>query len=157
MTPARSMCLALFTCALALACDARPSEARRLRSEIEPYLDEHARYDRWARRVAVGDSAFRSRESLREAAFAPLRDRRRVVAAWLVREGPDATELRYPDGVPARPDDGWVRVRLPEHELEEVRARRATLQIAGESRDVILIERSRPAPGDAVLHVTLAF
>jgi len=157
MNPARSTCLAFVTCALAMACDARPSEARRLRSEIEPYLDEHARYDRWARRVAIGDSAFRSREALREAAFAPLRERRRVHAAWLVREGPDATELRHPDGVPALPPDGWVRVLLPEHELEEVHARRATLEIAGESRELMLIRRSRPAPGDATLHVTLAF
>jgi len=157
MTPARSTCLALVTCALAMACDARPSEARRVRAEIEPYLDEHARYDRWARRVAIGDSAFRSRESLREAAFAPLRDRGRVVAAWLVREGPGAMELRHPDAVPALPDDDWVRVLVPEHELEEVSARRATLDIGGESRDVLLIRRTRPAPGDAVLHVTLAF
>ncbi len=157
MSPARSTCLALVSCVLMLACDTAPSQARRVRAEIEPFLDDHARFDRWARRLEIGEAGFRSREALREAAFAPLRDRGRIVAAWLVREGPDATELRYPDGAPPLPDGGWVRVLLPEHELEEVSARQATLTIGGEEREVTLIRRSRPAPGDAVLHVTLAF
>jgi len=157
MMPVRSTSLALVSCVLLLACDTAPSEARRVRTEIEPFLDEHARYDRWARRLEIAEAGFRSREALREAAFAPLRDRGRVVVAWLTREGPDATELRYPQSAPGVPEGEWVRVLLPEHELEEVTARRATLTIAGEERELLLIRRSRPAPGDAVLHVTLGF
>ena len=161
MSPARSslppLGLAVSCCVLLLACDAHRSEASRLRTDIEPFLDEHARFDRWARRMEIAESAFSSREALQEAAFAPLRDRRRVIAAWLVREGPDATELRYPEGAPPLPEDGWVRVRLPEHALEEVYAQRTSLQIGGEARSLILMRRTQPAPSRGILHVTLAF
>jgi hypothetical protein len=148
-----------LTCALVLAsaCDAGPSEARRLQPQIEPFLDDFASFDRWARRFGLADSAFHSREALREAAFSPLYDERRVMGAWLVREGPDATELRYPDGAPSLPEDGWVRVALAEHELAELYAQRRSMTFAGEAREVTLIRRSRPAPGDATLHVVMAF
>ena len=156
MSLARSTSLACVLVAVS-ACDARPSAARQLQPQIEPFLDEFARYDRWARRLGLADSAFHSREGLREAAFAPLRRRRRVVAAWLERLGPDATELRYPDGAPSLPEGGWVRVVLPEHELHEVEAQRCSLTSSSGARDSTLIRRSRPAPGDATLRVTLAF
>ncbi len=158
MPPARSIGLCLAIAALAAcACDSAPSEARRLRTDIEPFLDEHARYDAWARRLDLAESAFRSREALVEAAFAPLRDRPRVAAAWLVREGPGATELRYPPDAPTLPADGWVRVLLPDHPLEEVHAQRRRLRVGAEDRELVLIRRSRPASDDATLHVTLAF
>lgn len=128
-----------------------------MRPQIEPFLDEFARYDRWARRLGLADSAFHSLEGLREAAFAPLRRRPQVVGAWLERLGVDATELRYPDGAPALPEEGWVRVMLADHGLEEVEAQRSSLTFSSEARAVTLIRRSRPAPGEAVLRVTLAF
>lgn len=146
----------LLLCLALVGCETGPSEARLLSPEIEPWLDEHARYDRWARRLGLADSAFRSRDALREAAFAPLRGRSQVRAAWLVREGPDGAELRYPDGAPALPTEGWVRVRT-DHELGEVHAQQVPMTLGGEERTVTLIRRSRPAPGDAILHVTLAF
>ncbi len=128
-----------------------------MRPQIEPFLGEFARYDRWARRVGIADSAFHSPEGLREAAFAPLRGRRRVVAAWLERVGPDATDLRHPDGAPSLPDGGWLRVVLADHELDDVEAQRCSLAFSSGARAVTLIRRSRPAPGDAMLRVTLAF
>ncbi len=126
-----------------------------MRMAIEPYLEEHARFDRWARRLSLGDGAFRSQAALQEAAFAPLRERGRARAGWLVREGPDAQELRYPEGAPPLPEAGWVRVRTDEH--GEVAGRRATLELEGEPRELTLVRRSRPAPGGATLHVTLGF
>lgn len=128
-----------------------------MRAQIEPFLDEFAGYDRWARRLGLADSAFHSRDGLREAAFAPLRRRRRVVAAWLERVGPDATHLRHPDGAPRPPEEGWVRVVLREHELDEVMAQRRPLTFSSGVREVTLIRRSRPAPGEAMLRVTVAF
>ena len=156
MSLARSTWL---TCALVLAsaCDTGPSEARRLQPQVEPFLDDFATFERWARRFELADSAFHSREALREAAFAPLFEQRRVVGAWLVREGPDATELRYPEGAPGLPQEGRVRVLLSDHELMEVYAQRRSMTFAGQTREVTLIRRSRPAPGDATLHVVMAF
>ncbi|MCA9610141.1 MAG: hypothetical protein KC619_31305 [Myxococcales bacterium] len=153
-----ALCLLLagVTCALA-GCDTRPSEAGRLRTDIEPFLDEHARFDAWARRLDLAESAFRSREALVEAAFAPLRERPRVVAAWLIREGPGATELRYPPGGPSLPDDGWVRVVLPDHPLDEVQAQRCSLHVGDEDRPLVLVRRTRPATGGAMLSVTTAY
>jgi len=128
-----------------------------MRRQIEPFLDEFGRYDRWARQMGVADSAFHSREGLREAAFAPLRDRGRVVAAWLERVGPDATELHHPDDAPALPEEGWVRIALPEREIDEVEAQRRSLTFSTQAREVTLIRRTQPAPGDATLRVTMAF
>lgn len=144
---------ALGACLL-VACSSGPSEARRMRAALEPYLDEVAAYDRWARRLGLADAAFRSEAALREAAFAPLRRERRVAAAWLQRRGPDARTLRHPEDAPALPEDGWVRVVT--EDLGELHAQRRRLRIAGREREWILIRRSRPAPGGATLHVTLA-
>ncbi len=141
--------------ALASACSGGPADAADLRAAIDPHLAELAEYDRWARRLALGDSAFRSEDALREAAFAPLRDERSVAAAWVEREGPDGHSLRYPDGAPALPPDGWVRVRT--EELGELAVQRATLRLGQEAKPCLLIRRSAPAPRDATLHVTLAF
>jgi hypothetical protein len=125
-----------------------------MRDAIEPYLGEVATYDRWARRLGLADAAFRSEEALREAAFAPLRRQRRVAAAWLEREGPDARELSHPAGAPALPEDGWVRVVT--EDLGELHAQRRHLRIGEREREFTLIRRRRPAPGGATLHVTLA-
>ncbi|MCB9592954.1 MAG: hypothetical protein H6719_09505 [Sandaracinaceae bacterium] len=158
MSSARSIgALLLVASALLLACDPQPSDARRLRTDIEPFLDEVARFDAWARRMDLAESAFRSREAMAEAAFAPIRDRPRIVAAWLVREGPGAMELRHPADAPTLPEDGWVRVLLPDHPLDEVTAQRRELRVGAEARQLVLIRRSRPAPDRATLHVTLAF
>jgi hypothetical protein len=149
-TPIVSLALALLS-----ACSGGPADAADLRGAIDPHLAELAAYDRWARRLALGDSAFRSEEALREAAFAPLRDERSVAAAWVEREGPDGHALRYPDGAPALPPDGWVTVRT--EELGELEVQRAALRIGEETTPCLLIRRSAPAPRDATLHVTLAF
>ncbi len=140
----------------AVACSGGPREdAARMQSAVEPYLDDVAAYDRWARRLSLADAAFRSDAALEEAAFAPLRDEPRVVAAWLEREGPDPRTLAHPPGAPALPSSGWVRIRTAE--LGELDAQHATLAIGGEDRELLLIRRSAPAPGGATLHVTLAF
>jgi hypothetical protein len=147
----------LVSLALALvsACSGGAGDASELRAAIDPHLRELAEYDRWARRLALGDSAFRSEDALREAAFAPLRDERTVRAAWVHREGPDGHALRYPDGAPALPTDGWVPVRT--EELGELAVQRATLRIGQEPTPCLLLRRSAPAPRGATLHVTLAF
>ncbi len=142
--------------ALACACSGGPrADAARLQAEVEPHLADVAAFDRWARRLSLADSAFRSHEALEEAAFAPLRDDERVAAAWIVREGPDARELAHPASAPAQPEEGWVRIRS--EALGELDARRATLRLGREERECLLVRRSAPAPGGATLHVTMAF
>jgi hypothetical protein len=145
--------IAIFALVL-IACSGDDSPAR-FRSEIEPHLDVFGDFDRWARRLSLADSAFRSEEALAEAAFAPLRDDARVLAAWLDREGPDPAHLAHPEGLAPPPSEGWVRVRT--EELGELEARRATLEKGDRPRSCLLIRRSAPAPGSAILHVTLAF
>lgn len=141
--------------ALVAACSGGPADAASLRAAIDPHLADFAEYDRWARRLALGESAFRSQEALREAAFAPLREERRVAAAWVEREGPDGHSLRYPDAAPALPSGPWVSVRT--ERLGELSVRRATLRIGQEEMRCLLIRRSGPAPRAGTLHVTLAF
>ncbi len=136
------------------ACGGHGDPAR-MREAVEPYLDEMAEYDRWARRLSLADAAFRSDEAMEEAAFAPLRTAPRVAAAWLVRAGPDAHLLTHPEGAPALPEDGWTRVRTDA--LGMVDAQAKTMRIDGREREYLLIRRSAPAPGEATLHVTLAF
>lgn len=125
-----------------------------MRAVIEPCLSEVATYDRWARRLGLADAAFRSEEALREAAFAPLQRQRLIAAAWLERDGPDRRVLRHPSDAPALPSDGWVRVVT--EDLGELRAQTRDLRIGEGERRFALIRRSRPAPGGATLHVTLA-
>jgi hypothetical protein len=139
---------------LAIAC-ASERDPGPMRAAVEPRLEAFAEYDRWARRLGLADSAFRSDEALAEAAFAPLRERSDVAAAWLHREGPDAQTLAYPDGAPAPPESGWVPVRTDA--LGEVEGQHFTLRSGERERRCVLIRRSAPAPGDAVLHVTVAF
>lgn len=141
--------------AVACACSGEASEAAELREAVEPHLAELAEYDRWARRVALGDSAFRSEEALEEAAFAPLRGHTTVAAAWLERRGPDAHELAHPASAPPPPADGWIRLRT--RELGELEAQRARLRIGQREQVWLLVRRSAPAPRNATLLVTLAF
>jgi hypothetical protein len=121
---------------------------------VTPHLEKLAGFDRWARRVGLADSAFRSEEALEEAAFAPLRREPGVLAAWLVREGPDARELRYPRAAPPLPSE-WTRVQTAE--LGPIDVQRATLRLGGDERACLLTRRSAPAPAGATLHVTMAF
>jgi hypothetical protein len=145
---------ALAACAILVACSGA-SDPGPMRDALEPRLDAFGEYDRWARRLGLADEAFRSEESLAEAAFAPVRDRDDIVAAWLVREGPDGRSLAYPDDAPPVPRDGWVHVQT--RTLGEVEGRHAVLHLDQRARQCLLIRRSAPAPGDAILHVTLAF
>ena len=147
--------LSVLLGALLAGCSSGPSPSARMQEEIAPHLEELARFDRWARRLSLADSAFRSEDALEEAAFAPLRRRPRVVAAWLERVGPDARALRHPHDAPALPEDGWVTVRT--EALGELVAQRRAMTVGGREAPVTLIRRSRDAPGGAVLHVTMAF
>lgn len=152
-TPARVGCALAWALACG-ACSSGPTEAAQMRRVIEPCLQDVATYDRWARRLGLADGAFRSSEALNEAAFAPLRRQPRVAAAWIERAGPDARALHHPDDAPALPDDGWVRVVT--EALGELHAQRRRLSIGEREREFTLVRRSRPAPGDATLHVTIA-
>jgi hypothetical protein len=140
----------VFLCACSSERDPGP-----MRAAVEPHLEKVAEYDRWARRLGLADPAFRSEDALAEAAFAPLRDDSDVVAAWIDREGPDARSIAYPDDAPALPRDEWERVRT--EELGDLEARYAAIRVGDEERRCLLVRRSAPAPGDAVLRVTLAF
>ncbi|MFK7989692.1 MAG: hypothetical protein AB8I08_26980 [Sandaracinaceae bacterium] len=145
-----SLAVVLF----ATGCDSGPSEAETMQTEIAPYLDEVARYDRWARRLSLAGAAFRSEAALEEAAFAPLRDRSRVRAAWLDRQGPDARSLSYPEHAPVPPTAGWVTVQT--RDLGEVEAQHGVLELGEEPVRVTFIRRTRPASGGAVLQVSMA-
>ena len=150
----RAVHIALLASAALVGCGGGPSEPARMRESIEPYLDDMAGFDRWARRLSLADSAFRSEAAREEAAFAPLRRQRRIAAAWLVREGPDPQSLRHPSDAPELPTEGWVRVLT--EDLGELTAQRRTLRIGDRERIFTLIRRSRDAPGGGVLHVTVA-
>lgn len=146
--------LAAACALLAVACSGG-ADPGPMREAIEPRLAAFGEYDRWARRLGLADSAFGSEEALSEAAFAPLRDQSDVLAAWLVREGPDAHTLAHPPGAPSLPADGWVRVTT--ESMGELEGRHAMLPFGDHTRQCLLIRRSAPAPGDATLHVVMAF
>ena len=146
---------AWLVCAFAFGCAGAPSDSARVRRAVEAHAEDFARYDRWARRLGLADSAFRSEEALAEAAFAPIRRDRDIAAVWLVREGPDARALRHPEDAPDLPGGGWVTVVT--EPLGPLEAQQTSLTVGGEARDAILVRRSRPTQGDATLHVTIAF
>lgn len=152
--PARApIRLAVVLGVVLAGCAGRSGETAELRAAIEPHLAEIAEYDRWARRVGLADPAFRSEAALEEAAFAPLRRSSRVRAAWLTREGPDPRDLRHPRDAPSLPG-AWSRVQS---QLGPLDVQRTLLELAGQERAYLVVRRTGPAPGDAVLHVTLAF
>ncbi|MEC7522408.1 MAG: hypothetical protein VYE22_21150 [Myxococcota bacterium] len=140
-----------LVCALSFGCGGEPPGAADTRRAVEVHLDDFAAYDRWARRLGLADSAFRSEAALAEAAFAPLRQEEDVIAAWLIREGPDARSLRSPDGAPPPPGSGWVTIQT--EGLGALDAQRAPI---GDER-ATFIRRSRPTQGDATLHVIVAY
>ncbi|MGF1468094.1 MAG: hypothetical protein ACFCGT_18380 [Sandaracinaceae bacterium] len=141
--------------ALLLACTGEAEAPGRMRALAEPHLAEMASFDRWARRLGLGDGAFSSEDAMREAAFAPLRRRGRAVAAWVHREGVDGLRLAYPDPSLELPRSGWVRVRTDE--LGELRVAEHPLDLPAGAGPWLLLARTRPAPGEATLRVVLAF
>ncbi|MGE0787982.1 MAG: hypothetical protein AB7S26_20070 [Sandaracinaceae bacterium] len=154
----RALVRASLMAALAISsgagCSGSSDDARELRTAAEPFLEPHGRFDRWAERIALGDSGFRTEASRAETAFAPLTEEPRAVCAWIVREGPDPSELRYPAGAPAAPTEGWTRLSADDDALS---AQARTIEIGGTARNVTLVRRTHPVVGGATLHVIVGF
>lgn len=76
-----------------------------------PHTEDFESFDRWARRAVEADPAFRSRASLEETVFAPIRREDGVYAVWIEREGSDDRPLSF--GHYDRPpkEVTWTRVR----------------------------------------------
>lgn len=132
------------------------AELERLRGAAEPHVERFDRFDAWARRLDLGGSGFGSDAELREAAFAPLRADRgsgRVLAAWLEREGAEATLLAWPSELPPA-GCAFRRIRAGQSVIEVCTS---TLEVERERHEVVALRRSREAAGGGVLRVTMAF
>ncbi len=134
-----------------------PSRATEL---ARPHLEHFAGFDRWARRALEGDPAFRSRESLEETLFAPVRREGRVSAVWITRRSPDRQLVfGHLDALPKGLT--WVRVRHePLGELEVTTSkvpdpRRRFRE--GEADRSVIVRRSRPGADGAAVVVTVAY
>lgn len=134
-----------------LAC--QDTRAADLSRRIHPHLEAFARYDRWARRLASADHAFRSKRALHEAAFAPLRQKVGVAAAWLERVGPDAGLVAYPSDAGRLPRMGWTKVAAPLLDRLTVQVRR----LPRRRTPVLVLRRTASTPDGAELHVAVAF
>lgn len=126
----------------------------------QPHLEHFATFDRWARRALAADPAFRSRESLEETVFAPVRREEPVTAVWIEREAPDRRLVFGHLDAPPK-DLRWVRVRheaLGELDISSAKVpdprRRRT---SGEGERSVVVRRSRPGSDGASVVVTVAY
>lgn len=134
-----------------------PAEAVQL---AEPHLEHFASFDRWARRALAADPAFRSRDSLEETVFAPVRREEPVTAVWIERESPDRRLVFGHLDAPPK-DLRWVEVRhdalgaldVSTAKVPDPRRRWA----AGEGARSVVVRRSRPGSDRASVVVTVAY
>jgi hypothetical protein len=147
-----------------LACTPESSASQRAAQRVRPYLDEFARFDRWARRAQTSELVLRDRNALSEAMFAPIRQRASVLAAFVeLEEGNRRLRLAQPAKLERPAGLAWIALRDPA--LAGLRvalpapcpAPLAPKPDASRSRACVLIERRASTPEQAVLTVTVAF
>jgi hypothetical protein len=137
--------LVLAACSSAPREGLSPDEATRLAA---PRLDAFAEFDAWARRVALADPAFRSRASLEETAFSPLRGEDEVRGAWIVRRGTEARVLAMQADAREPPAPShWVTLRGATP--DGVRVARVA--------DAVVLTRTEVGPDGAAVDVTVAY
>lgn len=149
-------------CAIALVgCGARGPAAADVKASAEPHLAAFVEFDPWARRVALGDPAFRDDRAFVEAAFAPLREQRAVANAWIERRGTYARTLAMHPEVPAPPDARWVPMR--HEELGAIEVAHAALPprgspgTSGVERPCVLVAHRDAIEDGAVVRVVVAY
>ena len=94
-------------------CERSGQELGAATEAAEPHLQSFARFDHWARRATQIDSVLRDRDALNEAAFAPIRHTRAIVAAWIELKRRHGLMLALPDKTALPEDPGWVAIRHP--------------------------------------------
>jgi len=141
----------------ALACGRGAASAREAASAAEPHLDRFAEIDQWMRRAVMADSAFRSRASLEEAAFAPFLRDEAVAEIWIDVAGARTDRLSMRGTTLPKP--AWVRIA--DARLRELRVAPAvTLEPAARDRPgatAVLIAREAPLEDGLRVRVTVAF
>ena len=90
---------------------------------VQAHRERFGAWDRWARRTIAAEQVPRTRAAMEETLFAPVRGRREVVAAWLLRPGHEAIYLGVLDSPPQ--DASFRTVR--DDRLGEVDVARAEL------------------------------
>lgn len=153
---------ALLLGALAAAgCGARGSAAADVKASAEAHLTAFVEFDPWARRVALGDPAFRDDRAFIEAAFAPLRGQSAVVNAWIERRGTHARTLAMHSEQASPPDAHWVQMR--HDELGPIEVAQVALPprgppgTSGVDRACVLIAHQDTIEDGAVVRVVVAY
>jgi len=135
-----------------------PIEAAEL---AEPHLDHFETFERWARRAVSADPAFRSRDSLEETVFAPVRNTEGIAGIWIERQAVHARALSF--GALGQPPKGvaWVRVRNPSRGDIDVSTAKvpsaARTRRSGDAAPCVLLRRARPGPDGAEVRLTIAY
>lgn len=144
----------------ACGCSEDGLSASRASELVAPHLDHFARFDRWARRALQADPAFRSRESIEETVFAPVRREEPVMAIWITRRSPDRRLVfGHLEALPKRLE--WVRVRdgaIGDIDVTTAKVpdpRRRFRE--GEGERAVLMRRSRAGSDGAEVAVTVAY
>lgn len=106
------------------------------------------------------DPAFRSRESLEETVFAPVRREESVLAVWIARRSPDRRlAFGHLEGPPKSLQ--WVNIRneaLGDLEVTTAKVPDPRQRSRGaEALRAVLVRRQRPGSDGATVSVTLAY
>lgn len=145
------------------ACDVQPGEVARAEQGARPHLALFAAFDRWARRAGQSEEVLRDKNALGEAMFAPIRNQRSVLAAWVQIEGDRARLLALPSASAAPTPERWIAL----HDAALGALRVATAEpcplaiTRSRSTDsqgrCVLIARMHAAPPQRAITVTMAF
>ncbi len=146
--------LALATMA---GCGPRAGDPARAAELAGARIDAFSDFDRWARRAAAADSAFRNPVSFEETVFAPLRRDPEVCGAWVERKGSDPRTVALPRTLARPADVHWVRLR--DERVRDLRSGTATLPGAPRTpdRSCVLLSREDGGPDGVPIVVTVAY
>lgn len=121
-------------------------------------VDAFSDFDRWARRAAAADSAFRNPVSFEETVFAPLRRHAEVCGAWVERKGSDPRTVALPRTLALPQDVRWVRLR--DERVRDLRSGTAAFPpqaAGGAERSCVLLSREDRGPDGVPVVVTVAY
>ena len=150
--------LALGATLCATACGPRAGDPARQTELASARIDAFSDFDRWARRAAAADSAFRNQVSFEETVFAPLRRDAQVCGAWVERKGSDPRTVSLPRTLALPADVHWVRLR--DERVRGLRSGTAAFpaRSAGQpERSCVLLSREDGGPDGVPIAVTVAY
>ena len=108
---ARRLLLFAGACAELLGCRPETARVAQAAERAQPHLASFNRFERWARRAAMGDAALRDRAALGEVVFAPIRNTPELLAAWVELADDRALRLSLPRASEPPKQPGWVALR----------------------------------------------